>query len=53
VEKQPAMMEIARRNRGLLLFAQVLVQTAATRSRCEIKSPKGKLFCGKRKEGKI
>jgi hypothetical protein len=27
VEKHPAMMEIMRRNRGLLLFAQVLVQS--------------------------
>jgi hypothetical protein len=53
VEKQPAMMEIARRSRGLLLFAQVLVQTAAPRSGCEIKFPNGKLFCRKGKEGEI
>jgi hypothetical protein len=35
VEKHPAMMGIVRRNRGLLLFAQVLVQTPATL--CDVK----------------
>jgi hypothetical protein len=45
VEKQPAMMKIARRNRALLLFAQVHVHTAGIRSRCEIKFPNGKNFC--------
>jgi len=37
VEKHPATIEIACRNRNLLLFAQVLVQASPNPSRCEIK----------------